>query len=136
MWHCCRFTNGDQMPLTTAPAEFVKDGQIVGQDICYYTNPGAKTTVRINRAMRIVADQAEFETGRKRNAANFHGYSYDLVQVRGELKLRSGLDKQADIEVTKLLSGKVHETTGEPSITAIARSTLGRGPLSVARHFS
>ena len=120
VWHCCRFTNGDKMPLTTAPAEFVKDGQIVGQDICYYTNPGAKATVRINRAMRIVADRAEFETGRERNV-NLNGHSYDLVQVRGELKLRSGLDKPADIEVTKLLSGKVLETTGEPTTTAIAK---------------
>ena len=120
VWHCCRFTNGDKMPLTTAPAEFVKDGQIVGQDICYYTNPGAKTTVRINRAMRIVADQAEFETGRTRNALNFRG-SYDLVQVRGELKLRNGLNKPADVEVTKLLSGKVLESTGEPTTTAIAK---------------
>ena len=98
-----------------------KDGRIVGQDICYYTNPGAKTTVRINRAMQIVADRAEFEVSRERNVANFHGRSYDLVQVRGELKLRNALDKDVNIEVTKMLSGKILQTSEEPTVTAVAK---------------
>jgi hypothetical protein len=121
VWHSCRFTNGKKMPLTTAPAQFVKHGRIVGQDICYYTNPGSVATVRINRALRIVAAQAEYETNRKRNATNFFGYTYDLVQVRGELKLRSALAKDAQVEVTKMLSGKVLDSSGAPDVTAIAK---------------
>jgi len=107
VWHSCRLVNNLKMPLTTAAAEFVKDGQFTGQDVCYYTAPGAETTIRINRAMNVLADEAEFEVERTRNAATFYGYHYDLVRMRGELKLRSKLKESVDVEVTKELSGEV-----------------------------
>jgi len=98
-----------KMPLTTAAAQFVNRGQFNGQDMCYYTAPGGETTIRINRAMNILAEQAEYEVERKRNAASFYGRSYDLVKVRGELKLRNCLDKEVPVEITKELSGEVLE---------------------------
>jgi len=110
VWHSCRLTNPLRIPLTTAPAQFVKDGQFTGQDLCPYTAPGTEVTIRINRAMNVVAEQAEVETERKRNAANFQGSSYDLVKIKGELKLRNRMDKAANVEVSKDLSGQVGET--------------------------
>jgi len=101
--------NNMKMPWTTAAAAFVKDGRFTGQDICYYTAPGAETTIRINRAMNILAEEAELELERKRNAAKFAGWSYDLVKVKGKLRLQSRLDKAARVEVTKNLSGEVFE---------------------------
>jgi len=109
VWHSCRLVNNLKMPLTTAAAEFVTNGAFTGQDICYYTAPGAETTIRINRAMNVLAEEAEVEVERRRNAATFHGYSYDLVKVKGELKLRSRIDKPVQVEVTKELSGQVME---------------------------
>lgn len=110
VWHACRLVNNMNMPWTTAPAEFVKDGQVTGQDICYYTAPGAETTIRINRAMNVMAEEAELELARKRNATTYHGVRYDLVTVNGELKLENRVDKTATVEVTKNLSGEVLET--------------------------
>ncbi len=107
VWHSCRLVNNVKMPLTTAAVEFVKDGQFTGQDVCYYTAPGAETTIRINRAMNVLADEAEFEVERARNAATFYGYHYDLLRMRGELKLRNKLEESVDVEVTKELSGEV-----------------------------
>ncbi|MFH1077504.1 MAG: hypothetical protein V1753_11875 [Pseudomonadota bacterium] len=107
VWHCCRLKNTLNMPLTTASAQFVSRGQFNGQDLCYYTAPGGETTIRINRAMNILADQREYEVERKRNAASFYNSSYDLVKVRGELKLQSRLDKDVPVEITKELSGEV-----------------------------
>ncbi len=128
VWHSCRLMNGTRMPWTTAPAEFVKDGQFVGQDICYYTGPGAQTTIRINRAMSVVAEQAEFEVSRNRNAANFHGSSFDLVQVRGELKVKSRLDRSVNLEVTKDLSGEVKEMNPPAKDAMTARGLRGVNP--------
>jgi hypothetical protein len=110
VWHSCRLINSLEMPLTTAAAEFVTDGAFTGQDVCYYTAPGAETTIRINRAMNLLAEQAEVEIGRTRHAATFQSRSYDLVKVRGELRLESKMDKSADVEVTKDLSGEILET--------------------------
>ena len=113
VWHCCRLVNKLAMPLTTAPAEFTTGGAFTGQDTCYYTAPGAETTIRMNRAMNIVAEQAEVETSRKVNEASFNNYPHDLVQVRGELKLQNRQDKAATVEVTKALSGEVLDATPE-----------------------
>ncbi len=111
VWHSCRLLNNLKMPLTTAAAEFVKDGKFTGQDVCYYTAPGTKTTIRINRAMNVLAEQAEVEVERKRNDARFYGYQYDLVKVEGKMKLKSRLDKKVDVEILKELSGDVLSTT-------------------------
>ena len=121
VWHSCRLVNELKMPLTTAAAEFVKDGKFVGQDVCYYTAPGTETTIRINRAMNVIAEQAEFEIERKHNADRFYNHNYDLVKVRGELKLRSRLDKAADVEIAKELSGEIIENSDEATDTKTAK---------------
>jgi hypothetical protein len=110
VWHSCRLVNSLDMPLTTAAAEFMTDGEFTGQDVCYYTAPKGETTIRINKALNVSADQAEIEVDRKRNASVFHGTQYDLVTVRGELKIRNKLKKEIDVEITKELSGEVLES--------------------------
>ena len=121
VWHSCRLKNAMKMPWTTAPAQFVKDGQIIGQDICYYTAPGTETTVRINRAMNVLAQQAEMEESRERGVVTYYGYRYDRVKVKGELRVRSRLKKPADIEITKELSGDVTETSPQAQDTPLAK---------------
>jgi len=110
VWHSCRLVNTIRIPLTTAAAEFISNKEFVGQDICYYTAPGAETTIRMNRAMNVLAEQGEVEIARQRNAVTFHGFEYDLVKVKGELHLRNRLEKAVDLEITKELSGEVLET--------------------------
>ncbi len=117
VWHACRLTNTAGVPLTTAPAQFVKNGQIVGQDLVHYTHPGTTTTIRINRALGLVAEQAEHETDRQRQAVTFHRSDYDRVAIRGELKLHNRLGKPARVEVTKSLSGEVGEVSDDPEQT-------------------
>jgi hypothetical protein len=107
VWHSCRLKNTLGMPLTTAAAEFLSGGAFAGQDICYYTAPGAQTTIRINRALNVMAEQAEVEVERKRGVAQFYGYSYDLVKVKGEMKVKNRLDKAIVLEATKHLTGEI-----------------------------
>lgn len=121
VWHSCRLMNNLKMPLTTAAAEFVKDGAFTGQDICYYTAPGAETTIRINRAMNVLGEQAEGEVKRSRNAGRFYGYDHDLVTVQGELKLRSRLDQPVKVEIIKELSGEVLEISPDAKDEKTAR---------------
>jgi hypothetical protein len=107
VWHSCRLVNTLKMPLTTAAAEFVTNGSFTGQDVCYYTAPNAETTIRINKAMNVLAEQDEIELERERNAATFHGLRYDLVTVQGTLRVRSRLEELVNMEITKELSGDV-----------------------------
>jgi hypothetical protein len=131
VWHTCRLVNAARMPLTTAAAEFVKDGQFVGQDTCFYTAAGAEASIRINRAMNVQADEAEVEVERKRNAANFYGYGYDQVKLTGELKVRNRLDKPVKLEITKELSGEVLDKSDSAQDVQTARSLKQVNPKHV-----
>ncbi|HTY59727.1 MAG TPA: hypothetical protein VMF59_12970 [Bacteroidota bacterium] len=110
VWHSCRLVNNLSMPLTTASTEFTANGEFTGQDVCSYTAPKTETTIRINKALNVLADQAESEVERKRDASVIHGYHYDLVKIKGELKLRSRIDRPVSVEITKELSGDLLET--------------------------
>lgn len=107
IWHIVRLENKTDFPITTASAEFVKDGTFVGQDVCYYTAPGEKADIRINRAMNVIAEKSEHEVERQRNAGEFYGWHFDLVTVKGELQIRNRMDKSITLEINKTLSGEV-----------------------------
>lgn len=107
VWHSLRLANTTKVPWTTAPAETIKNGMILGQDTLKYTPAGGEGTLRITRALGIKADQIEFETSRKRDAMQLYGYHYDLVTVKGELSAVNMQDKAVTLEITKTLSGEI-----------------------------
>jgi hypothetical protein len=129
VWHVCRLTNRTGMPLTTAPAEFVRDGRIVGQGLARYCNEGATRDIRINRALGIVADHSEVEASRAVRAFTAtNGLTYDKVGVEGELGARSSLGQPAKVEVTKRITGELVEASDEPQVTRTARGLRGVNP--------
>ncbi|MBN2132518.1 MAG: hypothetical protein JW741_23655 [Sedimentisphaerales bacterium] len=122
VWHSLRLTNATRIPWTTAPAETVKDGAILGQDTLPCTPAVRDGTLRITRAVGVKAEQIELETDRKREAARLYGYSYDLITVQGDLSISNTQDKPITLEITKTLSGAVKSATPEA-----ARQKLARG---------
>jgi len=131
VWHSLRVTNNTKLPWTTAPAQTIKAGQVLGQDTLKYTSPATNTVLRINRAMAVQAEQTEFETARKRDAGHFYGYSYDLLTVEGHLRVANHKDKPVNLEVTKNLSGEVKQTTPEAKVERIARGLARMNPSHV-----
>jgi hypothetical protein len=121
VWHSVKLTNTGKMPWTTAPAMTTQSGQIIGQDLIYYTSPGSKTTVRITQAVDIKADRAEYEVDRKRNAASFYGNSWDLVELKGLLKATNYKDKDVALTVVKNLSGDIVSVSPEAKQEKIAK---------------
>jgi hypothetical protein len=121
VWHSVKLTNTGKMPWTTAPAMTTQSGQIIGQDLIYYTSPGGRTTVRITQAVDIKADRAEYEVDRKRNAGNFYGNLWDLVELKGLLKATNYKDKDITLTVVKNLSGEVDSVSPEAKQEKIAK---------------
>jgi len=121
VWHCCRLKNTLDMPLTTATAEFVSQGRFVGQDICLYTPANTETTIRINRAMNVAAEQLEYELDRKRNAAQFYGRSHDWIRLCGQLQLTNRTASAITVEITKEVTGEVAEMTPEGQKDKLAK---------------
>ncbi len=122
VWHCIRLENVMKLPWTTAPAEIVKDGVILGQDTLNYTPVKDKGTVKITRAMNVKAEQLELETDRKRDAAQWYGYHYDLVAVDGKLSVANLQGKPITLEVVKMLSGEVKSMQPEAKLEKLAKA--------------
>jgi hypothetical protein len=121
VWHCIRLDNAMKMPWTTAPAEVVKDGVILGQDTLDYTPVKERGTVRITRAMNVKAEQIELEKDRKRDAAHYYNYNWDLVTVEGKLSVTNLQDKPITLEVTKMLSGDVNTMQPQAKVEKLAK---------------
>src|SRR5262249_4845478 len=101
------------------------------QDLIHYTSPGGKTTVRITKAVDIKAERAEFETQRTRNAANFYGATFDLVEVRGRLTATNFKDKPVTLTITKELSGEVLSSAPQAKVEQTAKGLRKVNPKSV-----
>jgi hypothetical protein len=122
VWHCLRMENTTMVPWTTAPAETVKEGLILGQDTLKFTPQKSKTTLRITKAVSVKAEQTELEIARKREAETFYGHYFDLITVDGKLTVSNFQQKAITLEITKTLSGEVKAS--EPA-TAIEKQARG-----------
>ena len=133
VWHALRLTNTTAIPWTTAPAETVTGGQVLGQDVIPYTPAGGKATLKITVAVDVKADQAEFERERQRDALNFQGWQYDRVTVDGKLSVHNLKQSKVTVEVTKLLSGDVQSSKPEAAAEKLARGLRAVNPLNRLR---
>jgi hypothetical protein len=122
VWHCIRLDNVMKLPWTTAPAEIVKEGVILGQDTLNFTPVKDKGTVKITRAMNVKAEQIELEKDRKHNAAQWYNNNWDMVTVEGKLSVTNNQDKPITLEVTKSLSGEVKAMQPEAKLEKLAKS--------------
>lgn len=122
VWHNLELTNDTDVPWTTAPSETVAEGRLVGQDTLHFTPPGADTLLKITRALTVRAEQTEREVERDRNAATFHGTTYDRITVEGTLRVVNGKDRPITLRLTKSFEGELVEADAEPAVT---RETAG-----------
>jgi hypothetical protein len=121
VWHCLRLENTTKVPWTTAPAEIVQDGLILGQDTLNYTAVTGQATLRITQAVNVKAEQRELETDRKRDALQLYGDHFDLITVEGKLSVANFQQKAITVEITKTLSGEVKSSQPEAKSETLAR---------------
>ncbi len=130
VWHSLRLTNETGMPWTTAPAETMQDGRILGQSTLNYTARGAETLLKITQALGIAAEELELEINREPGAQNVRGNRYDRVTVQGTLTMRSHLDREVTVEVKKTLTGEVQETSPQAEVEKLAAGLQQANPRS------
>jgi len=128
VWHCLRLENSTKVPWTTAPAETVKQGMILGQDTLKYTAIKAKTTLRITKAVNVKAEQSELEIAREREALRLYGDYFDLITVEGKLSVTNFQAKSITLEIIKTLSGEVKSSQPTAAIETLARGVRWMNP--------
>ncbi|MFB3882272.1 MAG: hypothetical protein ACE149_13480 [Armatimonadota bacterium] len=122
VWHNIRLTNTTAMPWTSAPVQVMENGQIMAQDTLKYTAPKAETVVKITQAVGVKAEQGEVVTSRQREAVEMYGSHFDLVSIKGTMKVTNYTDEPVSMEVTKTLSGDVKATTPKAKDVILARN--------------
>jgi hypothetical protein len=128
VWHSIRLDNTTQAPWTTAPAQLMKEGQIIGQDTLRYTPPKGEATVRITQAVSVRAEQFEQESKREREALRMYGSYFDRVTIEGTLRIRNYKSEAVSLEVEKTLSGEIKEMSLEAEDVALARGLRRMNP--------
>lgn len=130
VWHSLKFKNTSENPFTTALATTFKDGEILGQDMLYYTSAGADALVRITKALDVRAEGSEEETDRQRLAINQPniGLYFDLVTVKGTLEVKNRKSEKIRLEISKEITGEVLSADGDPKITKTAKGLKDTNP--------
>ena len=130
IWHCLKLENSTKVPWTTAPAETVKEGLILGQDTLKYTPSKGQALLRITKAMGVKAQQSELETERQRGVLKVYGRQYDLVSVEGKLSVRNFQNKSITMEISKTLSGEVSLSEPVAKVEKLAKGLRRMNSLS------
>ena len=131
VWHSIKLTNQTKLPWTTAPAQTVKNEQLLGQDMMEYTSPAAVTTLKITRAMAVQAEQSEREVERARSAVRMYGWDYDRITIEGKLRVANRKSESVEMEIKKTLSGEVQLTSPQAQAEKPARGLARMNPLNI-----
>ena len=129
VWHSIRLTNTTAVPWTTAPAQLMKDGNIIGQDTLKYTPPEGESTVKITQAVSVNAEQTEVEVERTREAERIYGDYFDRVSLEGSLNITNYKAEKISLEIEKTLSGEVKHTSHKAEDITLARGLRRMNPV-------
>lgn len=99
--------NDTDAPFTTGPFVAVSGSQPLSQDLLKYTPKGGQCELPITTAVNVATDRNEEEVDRKiRALADRDRPTFDLVTLRGELKLRNFEKRPTDVVVVLKVTGK------------------------------
>ncbi len=131
VWSEIEFKNDNKMPLTTGTVSTIRSGQVVGQDLLKYTSAGAKTQIKITKALDVVAGVTEEEVGREAGVIkDQNGYPlYDLVEIQGTLEIQNRKAYAVEMKISKQLEGEV-TLPAEAKVTKLPKLLNQMNPTS------
>lgn len=131
VFHSIKINNNGDLPWTTAPAQFISDGNFTGQSTCSYTPPGSEAIIKINNAVNVSVDDNEVEVKRIRDSDKFNGYNYDLVTLEGEIYISNSQNKPIDMEVDKIITGVTDNIDSEGQVELLGKGIKKINPTSL-----
>lgn len=132
VWHALRAKNETNAPWTTATVLVVKDWQPVSQSLLLYTPVHGSVDITTTVAPDIVSGRTDVEVSRKQGALKIpnYGATYDLVTVKGELRLSNHKAQAVRLIATRQLEGEVAEVTSGGEVEKLAEGYGGINPTS------
>ena len=124
VWHSVKLSNSTSYPWTTAPALAVSGWKPLAQDTINYTPKNAKTNLKLTVATDVKHDRHEYEMDRQRDV-KIYNRNYDLVTVKGELRIKNHKNKEITMEIKKRLTGEAIEVSHNGKIEKVAEGLRG-----------
>ncbi len=133
VWHCIRFTNPLNMPLTTAYVEFLEKGRIAGTNTVSYTPSQKECTARMNQAVNVpVRKKAELIDQQRVSIPHYGNVTRNTTRVT--LTLTNGTADAIDAEVIQRVNGKVSAAgEGEVQVTGSFSGPGSSNPATIVR---
>ncbi|MCP4634024.1 MAG: hypothetical protein GY855_13950, partial [candidate division Zixibacteria bacterium] len=116
VWHSIKLKNSTDYPWTTAPAFTVKGIDPLAQDVIKYTPKGSEAILRLTLATDVKAYGSEKETNRQKRMRRFNSYDWDLVTIKGKLKVKNFKSEKITISIKKYITGEVLEASYNATI--------------------
>jgi hypothetical protein len=107
--HVLRLVNGNDAPLTTAPALVLAGGRVLAQGHMLYTPKRVESDLEINVAVDVCVDTEEHETKRDPGPIRLGGENYGRVGVAGTITLRNEKTVPVEVEVSRRALGIADE---------------------------
>ncbi len=133
VWHCIRFTNPLEMPLTTASVEFLEKGRIAGTNTISYTPAKRECTTRMNQAVNVPVRKESRLLSQQRSTLPHHGSVMENNSAV-TLALTNGTGEAMDAEIMQRLDGTVLDAgDGEVHTTGTFSGPAGSNPATIIR---
>jgi len=116
VWDAVRFRNPLDMPMTTGPALFMRDGGVAGQQTSFWVSAGELTNLRITKALSLRTRHTELEVQDDNRATVYvGGRRYRKVKVKGTCEVNNHRAEELRVLVTREFSGELAEASDKPS---------------------
>ncbi|MBW8016355.1 MAG: DUF4139 domain-containing protein [Planctomycetes bacterium] len=110
--HYLVLQNDTDTAWTTGPYLAIHDDNPLSEDILKYTPKGGKCEITVTQAINVSHDSSEAEIDRDlKSYSPRSSYYYDLVTLRGTLKIKNFEKRVADIIVTAPVKGKAIDSS-------------------------
>ena len=103
--HVLRLKNGDDAPLTTAPALVLAGGRVLAQGRMTYTPKGVEADLEINVAVDVCVETEEHEAKRDPGPIRLGSDTYGRVDIAGSITLTNRKPVAVEIEVRRRALG-------------------------------
>jgi hypothetical protein len=114
VWHALRLTNTGTQPWTTAPILLCKGDTFLGESTMYYTSVGGESTVDINKALDVHAENEE-TTLQKIGDIIINHSTYSTYAISGTLTVKNYKKEIVHMVVTKHMTGTPTESSIKPT---------------------
>jgi len=120
--HLLVLHNSTPTAWTTGPCLAVSEGRPLSEDMLKYVPRDGSGEIPVTTAINVANDISETEIDRKLKAHSpTHNVYYDLVKLRGTVKVRNFEKRTIEVVVTQLVRGKPVEASDKGKITIDTR---------------